>query len=113
MGFGEDLLFEDSSLAADWDIAVRMMEEFSREDRKLKRAGAIKLKRSNDGSIGKDGIGRSFSNDSGANRRTQLAELTLEELDNEDNGSEISEDYSAAESQESLGYEKAHGIYRE
>lgn len=118
MGFGEDLIFEDSGLAADWDIAMRMMEEFSRADRKLKRVGAIKLKRSNDGSAGprKDGIGRSFSNDGGPkpnNRRTQLTEPTLEEPNNEDNESEMSEDYSEAGSLESLGYEKVHGTYNE
>lgn len=108
MGFGEGLVFEDSSLAADWDIAVRMMEEISRADHKLKRTGAIKVKRGSEGSTdpSKDEIGRSFSSDCEArpnNERTRLAELTPENLDNEENESEM--DYSTAASLESLGYE--------
>lgn len=68
-GFGEGPEFEESSLAADWDVAMRMMEEFSKTERKLKRAGAIKHRPGGGGGgvgsagCGKDGIGRSFSND--------------------------------------------------
>lgn len=113
IGFGEEPIFEKSSLAADWDIAMRMMDEFSKEDHKLKRAGAIKLKRSKEGDgntrrvtdARKDGIGRSFSNDSSVgsdgNVRTRFDEPTLEE----DNESEMGDDSSAGASLESLGYE--------
>lgn len=86
MGYDEE---QDASLAADWDIAVRVMEQFSIADRKLKRAGAIKLKRSNEGEThpSMDGIGRSFSNGRGAkpisDGRVRLAELTLEDLKHE------------------------------
>lgn len=103
LGYGEESV--DPSLVADWDIAVRMMEEFSKTDRKLKRAGAIKVKRNNEGGTdpSKDEIGSSFSNGGGAkwinDGGTRLTEIMLEDLENEDNESKI---YSSLES---LGYE--------
>lgn len=99
LGYGEESV--DSGLAADWDIAVRMMEEFSKKDRKLKRTGAIKVKRSNEGGTdpSKDEIGRSFGNSRGAKSindgGTRLTEITLEDLEIEDDESEI---YSSLES---------------
>lgn len=107
--FDEEPLFEESSLAADWDVAMRMMKEFSKADRKLKRAGAIKHKRNKEGDEpGKDGIGRSLSNESktrsNVNMHTRLIELPPNDLEDDDSESETDEDSSTVASLEVLGY---------
>ncbi|KAI5844470.1 hypothetical protein DFP73DRAFT_594559 [Morchella snyderi] len=71
--FGAENSFQDSSLADDWHIAMRAMEEISSAELKLKRTGAVKHKRIKKGDTSsksdvdhrKDGIGRSFSHEGG------------------------------------------------